>query len=318
MKILLLIGLFGLSGAALAAQSTASARPTASSVHAKFKKIAAKSSTSPNKASALPPPTSALNTTVVTKPPVEESHRISGLVSVGRSNSLYIENGESKSASWDFSGSLAYKINPVLTVTSLLDGSQDIKTPEESDFGRGLLGLQYHRTSGTQPLLDLTPYMKIGFPVSRSSRSTSLRNYLQAGLKTAVGSDYLFSKKLSLEVSVSGIRYIHDYDTSAAGKPNNQYSAAQGFTVGWNFTDALSLSFAYTHLNYWTYQGAMTEYFNHTEELGYQIDKSWTVAVGHSFGNPAVNVWHKDRETYNMDLTDGENSVVYAQIGYTF
>lgn len=279
MKGLLLISLLSLSGAVLAASTTSS-----------------------------------MATSIATAP---VSPRLSGSLAMARSNSLYIDDGVSKVASWDFTGTLAYKLTSKLSATALLDGSQDLKDPAASDFGKGTLGLKYDIDGGPRSIFQYTPSVKYGFPVSRSANSASLKGYVTVGGKAAVNSDFLFSKKLALEMALTGTRYIHGYETGADGKANNQYGASQALTLGWNFTDALSFSFEYSHLDYWTYQGTLKEFFVHTEELGLQLNKSWTLALGHTYGNPYVSVWKADKE-YNTNLTDEQNSVVYGQVTYTF
>jgi hypothetical protein len=247
----------------------------------------------------------------------------SGTFSVGRSNSLYLENGNSKSASWDFSGALSYAFARNWKTTAVAEGSQDIKDESASDVSKETLELSYHKYTPVAYAvhfspLDFTPAVKWSFPASRASRSESLKGSLGTSLRADLNPDYLFSKKLSSYFKVSGARNFHEYSTAASGKVNNQYSSSQAVSVAWNFTDALSLSVLYTHINYWTYQGAMTEFFNHTEELGYELTKNWSLALGHSYGNPIVSVRRADEQTYNTNLSDEENSIVYGQIGYTF
>ncbi len=244
--------------------------------------------------------------------------KLKGSFSIGRSNSLYIENGISQIASWDFAGSLSYKLPYNLTAGAAVDASQDIKNPESSDFGSASLRLTYNPESSKASTISIVPSIRFAFPVSRAANSASLKGSFTAAARATVNPEVLFSKKFSLGFSLSGTRHIHEFDTNAAGLANNQYGSTQGFSAGWNFTDELSLSFEYSHINAWTYQGTMKEYFSHSQELGYQWNDSWSVAAGHSYGAPYVSVWKADRQTYNTNLTDETNSIVYGQVAYTF
>lgn len=262
---------------------------------------------------------SSTQTSVAAAPIVvnKETKRVSGSVSFGRSNSLYLKQGESAAASWDYSVGIGYKINDKFKTSASVEGSEDIKDPAASDIGKGALKLSYTGLN-QKNLLQMTPALSLGLPVSRAQYSATFQGSATAGLKAVINPDRLFSKNFALEFNVSGTRNIHKFDTSAAGLPNTQYSSVQNITTGWNFTDDFSLSISGNHLNSWTYQGAMKEYYSHSEELGYSFNNSWAMAVGHQYGNPSVSVWKTDRETYNYNATDEDNSIAYGQITYTF
>lgn len=199
--------LLGLSGAAFAASTATSAKAmtpkvSVTSASSGSATTASGGQTAPATATKpLSPAAAALSTSITQIP--ESKGKLSGSFTVGRSNSLYIEDGNSKSASWDFSGSLAYGLTSSLKTTALVEGSQDIKDETASDVAKETLELSYHKEKPVAPVVDFTPAVKWAFPASRAARSETLKGTLYTSLRADISPDYLFSKKLSMYFKVN-------------------------------------------------------------------------------------------------------------------
>jgi hypothetical protein len=241
-----------------------------------------------------------------------------GALTLGRSNSLYLENGNSKAASWDYSGIWGYAWSPSWKSSAAISGYQDLKDSENSDWAIASLTLSYSGFKLPRTSVAWIPTLSLGVPVSRAQRSASFKGSVSTKLQALINPEILFSKKISVGFFLGVNRNIHEFETAASGSVNNQYSSSQGFSLGWNFTDTLAFAFQYTHFNAWTYQGAMKETFSHNQELSYQMSPSWNLALGHSYGDPTTSVWKADRQTYNTNLTDEQNSMVYGQATLSF
>lgn len=268
------------------------------------------------------PEATAPQTTLVTEVPAESTaasdSSASGSVMIGRSNSMYIVNGESAAASWDYAVGGGYKFSKLWSVSALVAGSQDINVPEDSDVGAAAIKTTYSGISSADAPVKLNPYLTLGLPVSRAQNSATFQGSAALGMLFSANPDYLFSKKLALSFAISGTRSFHKFDTGASGAVNNKQSSTQTLNMGWSFTDALSVSLQVNHYHVWSYQGALTQSYNHIEEIGYGLDDNWSFALGHRYGNPRVSIWKADRATANYNATDEDNSIAYGTVTYAF
>lgn len=264
------------------------------------------------------PVDAALVTDLKTEALAAPEKKASGTIQIGRSNSMYIINGNSAVASWDYAVGGGYKFSKLWSVSALLEGGQDIKDPTASDLAKGTIKTTYNGISAAEDRIIMTPSLSIGVPVSRAQYSATFQGSTAVAMKFAANPDYLISKKLSLDVSISGTRSFHKFDTAASGKVNTKSSSTQTMNLGWNFTDALSVSLQVNHYHTWSYQGALSESYNHIEEIGYALNDQWALALGHQYGNPTVSIWKADRATSNYNATDDDNSLAYGTVTYTF
>jgi hypothetical protein len=234
--------------------------------------------------------------------------------SLARSNSLYVTGDGKDSASWDLAIAPGYKLNKDYTLSALVEASHDLKA-EESDYGRGIIGLK--KSSGFQALnkrIKLIPGMNLSFPLSKAAKATSLQVGVAASGRIEANSDFLISKRLGLAADLSVKRNFHEYDTAYDGTVNTKWSASEGIEVSWSFTEAISLTASLTHFDTLSYQGVARDYLAHGQELAYQATSALAFAVGHAWGVPYATSRKANGQDINLNLTDDRNSLVYAQM----
>lgn len=249
-------------------------------------------------------------------PVVKPNESSWGLVStIGRTNSLYVPEGETGSASVDFSVSPSVKLGPDYTLSGLVEASQDLNA-REFDYGRALIGLK--KSSGFELIgnrVKLFPSFSISLPASKAAKAASLKFGATAGGKFTINPDSFFSKKLGLSFNLSLSRNVHEYETdlSPEGKVNTLYSSRQGFAVSWSLLDWLSLSSEFNHYNTLSYANVAKDYLSHSEEIGIEANKTVSFALGHAWGNPYVETRMYGQDIY-FQLQDEENSFVYFNL----
>lgn len=250
--------------------------------------------------------------------PKPEDKKVSGFLKLSRTNSAILKDTNSTVASWDYAGNLTYKFSGLWKVSTTLEGSRDLKNPETSDLSKGVVKTIYSGVTAKEAPVAIVPSFSVGAPVSRAQNSATFRGSTGMGLLFTLNSDILFSKKLGVAASLTGSRSYHKFETGENGIQNIQYGSAQILYLSWDFTDNLGVSIELDHLNYWNYVGTLTEYYAHAEELGYKFTENWAVALGHQYGNPFVAIRKPNGQEYNFNVIDGDNSMTYVQLSYTF
>jgi hypothetical protein len=243
---------------------------------------------------------------------------ITGSLAISRSNSLYVVNGNTTSASWDFAGTLAKDLGNKLSVSAILEGSQDLKDSEASDLSRARIIFAKSGYSALNNRLSLTPKLALRGPVSRAENSASFQGGLTPSISVAANPDHLPSKKLSLGAALSLTRSFHKFETGVNGKVNGQYGSVQVLTAGWAFSDKLSMYLEFDHINSINYQGRMSESYAHIQQVAYAINQNIEVALGHQYGNPSVSSLKADEQSLNYNLTDEDNSIGYGTLTLSF
>jgi hypothetical protein len=246
------------------------------------------------------------------------AERWGGLLQSSYTQSLYDQKDGTKSESASFGAEVNYKLTRAYKLALHLEGSQDLQHQEDSDLDLAYLGLSRSEIKVANKLFLLAPSAKVRFPISKADRRSSFITAFDAGLKTALNPEYLFSKKLSMALTLAGRRYVHTYTEATNGDINTEYRFAQALDLGWDFTSFFGVSFNFTHINAWDYNGLQKEYYTHAEELDFTVNKNCWVALGHQYGNPFLSIWAPNQQDYNFNVMDERNSLIYAQVTYTF
>jgi hypothetical protein len=236
--------------------------------------------------------------------------KLSGSVTIGRSNSLYNQNNGTEQASLDFATNLSYKIDKNFSIQGLIEASQDLKNDENSDLSRGQISLKSSPTLYRS--FNFAGSLAFNIPVSKTQKAASLQAGLAATAHAELDQELMPSPKLSLAFILSGSRSFHQYETTINGRVNTQNSSTQGLEVGWAFTDKTSASVGVNHINTWSYFGTMKEFYNHSEELTHQFSSKFNLALGHSLGSPYLSVYKSNGQDRSFLITDDENSFVYV------
>jgi hypothetical protein len=238
-------------------------------------------------------------------------------VSISRSNSLYDQKNGTEQASWDLSASTRYKWNKDWSSAVLLEGSQDLMDETASDWSR----LQLSTRRAGIPLGSSWKSMvnaNLGLPISRVQKAATLKASVGLSGRADLNSKSAFDDRFSFAGLLSFTRNIHDFETAKSGSVNTQYSSVQGIETGWSFTEKTSISLSLSHINTWTYQGTMKEYYSHSQELGYQASPMVGLALGHQYGAPFASVWSTRGDSYNFQIIDEDNSYVYGSMTLSF
>jgi hypothetical protein len=149
-------------------------------------------------------------------------------------------------------------------------------------------------------------------PVSKpSTKRDQLQTSLSAKIKLSTAPK---EDGFSGSVSVSAGRNFHAYEEDINGSVLNQYSSNQTLSLGYGY-DKFSISLDYINRTRWTYQGNIKSAFELDEELGYDINKTFNVAVGHSNTGSTLKANGTDS---NIDFYNENSSVVYASLTLSY
>jgi len=241
----------------------------------------------------------------------------SGTVSVSRSNSLYDQKNGTEQSSWDLSASTRFKWNKDWSSALLLEGSQDLMDETASDWSRFQVSTRRAGISLGRSWKSMING-NFGLPISRAQKAATLKANVGLSARADLNSAAAFDDRFSFAGLLSVTRSIHDFETAKNGAVNTQYSSVQGIETGWSFTEKTSISVSLSHINTWTYQGTMKEYYSHSQELGYQASPRVGLAVGHQYGAPYASVWSTRGDSYNFQVIDENNSYVYGTVTLSF
>lgn len=236
------------------------------------------------------------------------------VIGLGRSNSLYRLNDGAEYSSWDFSFNPSYKINDRFRISSLIEYSKDINHPEDSDYGRTNVGLSFLGLKlGATPITLKTTLTVPQDKVQKISQQQLYNLSVTSSLKL----DPSVSGPLGITFILNGLRYVHKYETALSGKMNNQWGSSQALELDYSFNDTVSVVVDINHINRWTYEGALREYYSHSEEIDFQLTKEVAFSVAHALGLPVVNSRNLSGQ-YEYDLLDDTNSTISLGLTYTY
>jgi hypothetical protein len=241
----------------------------------------------------------------------------------GVSSALFDSQDGTREKSWDFMVSQGFAIGKTYRIGAKLTGSTDINQRDGSDFGSGVLSLSHEafklNAGKSSQTWDFAPRVGLSLPVSKDARDNQSFLYgIKPGLSISPSSELLGSKRLELSFDLAFTRNSHTYELAKDGSANAQYSSAQGVTLGYILPKKFHLEFSLNHFNSWSYAGNSKESYSHGQELGYEPQKNVALSVGHSYGNPAVNIYAADGQSSNFGLVNDKYSYVYANINVSY
>ena len=244
----------------------------------------------------------------------EATKKFSFVASVGRSNSLYRQNDGAEYSTWDFGFNPSYKLSDKFRISSLIEYSKDINHPEESDYGRtnvslSALGLKLKE-------MPVTFKTTLTIPQDRA-QNVSQQQLYSVSFTGSVKLNPSASGPLGITFILNGIRYVHKYETALSGLMNNKYGSSQALELDYSFNDTVSVVVDINHINRWTYAGAIREYYSHSEEIDFQLNKQVALSLSHALGLPVVNSRNVSGQ-YEYDLMDDTNSTISLGLTYTY
>jgi hypothetical protein len=149
--------------------------------------------------------------------------------------------------------------------------------------------------------------------VAPTSEESQKRDRYQGG--AGLGATLAWTNKVVLlAYSAIGSRNFHEYNINAEGSPNIQYSFNQELKFGVEFIPKWSFSSSYIYKNGWTYRDFARQTYAYSAEIGYDITKSWNVAVGTELN---ADVFKPNGTDSNLKFYDENTSTVYVGVTFT-
>lgn len=250
----------------------------------------------------------AINSSTIKAEQASQFPMVSGFVQASRSTSLYDFQDGTRQDGMDYSARLNINFTKIHLIRIDAGYTQNINNPESSDWNDTSISFRKTPTLMSWPIL-------LGYSVGAvipTSKDSNTRQNSQ-GSATASVTAALNPSVLMAGFGVTGIlsfaRNFHQYETDINGKVLNQYSSSQTLALSYEWPVGISISATLVHRNALTYQNNIRESFEISEELGYEINKTFSVAVGHTNSGNALKANGVDS---NIQLMDENSSMVYA------
>ncbi len=240
------------------------------------------------------------------------------IASLSRSTSLIDHQDGSRSDSMDFSISpgVRFSFGRLMTYFSYSQNLRDEYSETENDFGDVPVTFIFPSTT-----LDgwIKEYKSsIGYSTTAAipaSKLSTKRDQLQTSLSGKISYSLTPNDEgFSFGVSISAGRNFHQFEEDINGNVLNQYSSNQGIKIGYGIGD-WSLDVDYIHKTRWTYKGNIKTSFELSQEIGYQISKIYSVAVGHTNAGSSLKPNGTDS---NIEFLNESNSVVYGSLTLSY
>lgn len=247
---------------------------------------------------------------------------------VSRSTSLYDHDDGSRSDSMDYLvmpqmklgfGTLKAKI--VYSQNLRENGNTYDGTAGASDWGDVSVtaAKNPYKWMWSYPyMITLTPFVSGVIPASQNSmKRDELKTAISTGVSFGVIPDGIAPQSdgfWSFAIGVTAGRNIHSYETDINGKILNKYSSNQTVNFSYNYKD-FSFGVEFINKSRWTYQGGVRSAFEHSQEIGYNINDNFSLALGHSNGGSSLKANGLDS---NLELVNENDSSVYATLGLSF
>lgn len=239
----------------------------------------------------------------------------SGFIQGQRSTSLYDFQDGTRQDSMDYTFRLAAKLGANSKYTMKLTAiySDNLNANGESDWADTAISIGRAPAPVGRYLL-MAPAAVLGLPTSKESRDhQQLQATGKVALTTIVNPERLITG-LSIVVNLVGARNFHKYDTMTDGKVNTEYQFIQNPTFVYSIGD-FSMTADFAHVNTWSYQNTMKDVFQFTQELGYQFNKTFAGALGHTNGGSTLKA---NGIESNVQLINENTSLVYASMTVSF
>lgn len=248
-------------------------------------------------------------TTVVETPPVEKAAKNYKLSLTMAKNASLFKTGDGKDTE-SLYGALSgsYKFSDGFTGGFLVDRGYDEKT-QEADWFRMSLSATLRKLESRH--FDATPRISLGLPANKKDFADSLR--ARVGISAVVAVKTNMPKLEFSYTPILGYSNFAYTTNEFTGNPNSPFSFLQDLTAAYSFTEKLSAKVSVLYLVQQTSSGFAKEAWAHGQELGWQVNKNFALAVGHQFGAPYAPTRRANQEV-NLTLFDDKDSIVYTQL----
>ena len=219
----------------------------------------------------------------------------------GESRSVIMSVNTKTNSQWNIMTRVSFQDNP-REVNSLTNGF--------SDLGFSI---------GKQPV-ELADWVKGSYSFSTMLPTSKYSSEFQ-GLQTSIGANYRFAltpvvlaKGFDFSLSLGASRNFHQYETDKSGRVLNEYSTRETLSGSYsykNFTFSADIMLRHG----FSYNGRVSQAFEHSQEIGYSITPRWGVSLGHTNSGS----WFRPNgQDSNLKLIDENNSIIYGSTSLTF
>lgn len=241
-----------------------------------------------------------------------EAKFVSGGFQIARSTSLYDFQDGTRKDSLDTELRIDLNFWPYPSSLRIVGGySRDLRNETSSDFADTSFSLR--RTYAVGETLSLSPSVTAIAPTSKESQIVNNSNgALRAGAALGHTSARLIGWEAGLSLSAG--QNFHQYDTATTGRPLSKYTFNQTVSTSYTYKK-VGVSGSFSHKNGWSYEGTLRESFEHTEELGWQISRMFSAALGHTNGG---SIFKANAQDNNIELISENSSLVYGALTVGF
>ena len=248
------------------------------------------------------------STTTVTQAPKKQSNIWSGFVSANRSTNLIDHEDGTRFDGMDYTARLNLKFSKNFSARAQTGYSQDLKDSENSDLANTSLTLQ-RSPFAIHNRLNMNYRVGMVLPTSKESyKRQSLRTALTTGATFIINNKYLI-KGLDIVAGLGFTRNFHQYEEAYDGAVNTKMTAVQNLSISYTFPNSVYLSADFSHANSWSYQNTMKDSFSISQEIGVEINRTFSVAAGHSNSG---NTLKSNGYDSNVKVFDENSSIVYV------
>ncbi|MFN8792138.1 MAG: hypothetical protein ACK5Y2_11850 [Bdellovibrionales bacterium] len=146
-----------------------------------------------------------------------------------------------------------------------------------------------------------------------SQRYQNLQGSLGGAYRLRLNPEVLV-EGLDLSGGLGANRLFHQFETDRAGTVLNQYLLRENIMAIFNYKK-ITMTFDFTHFHAWSYQGAVRQFFEATQEVGFMVMPQWLVSVGHTNSDWWLRPNGQDS---NLRLINENNSIVYLSTSVMF
>jgi len=258
--------------------------------------------------------TSVTSSTSVVQEPTN-SKIYSGFIQLARSTSLYDFHDGTRQDGMDYLLRLNLIVNKDYSFRLTTGYSQNLNDTE-STFN-GFTDSSIALVRSPFPLGSfflLAPSVAIGLPTSQESHEgQSMQAALKAGLTALINPKRLWTG-VDVAFILNASRNFDQYDTALDGTPNTEYILIEGISADYGYGN-FSISVEASNRTNWGYDNTTQQYFEHTEEIDYQINPTFLFAVGHTNSG---SIFKPNGTDSNIKLVDEDTSMVYASLAVIF
>lgn len=247
------------------------------------------------------------------KKPEEKSKPLSFEASISKARSSFDKASDHYQEGTSIKTALGVSINDWTYTTKVSYGFDDVDR-DKSDFGDVAL----QAAPKPMPISNsfvFAPSMVGVMPTSKDS-SQRVNQYGALGVIAGFNSKPdAFYNGFGMGFSISLSRLFNQYTTSVDDKVNKQWSSKQKMAFGYTYKDTVGVSIEFIHAAGLDYNNDISQGFAHAEEIGWNVTKNFSLALGHSLEG---SVYKPNTRESNINLVDSDDSVTYVSMGVSF